>query len=311
MSVGLVLAGCGASGGESERTLSARALEARETLSSTGIDDIELGETIEEVQSDHASFPEVGADGNGTVEFRDAVFGFSDGTLDTIAPTAGGRTVDGVTRGSDVSEAFDLYGSPIDGPNEEDGLDWLVFTADEDAETAYRIGVNGLGGPDDDPSGEIRRVELCRCTARPAGDANGQLTVGNVTVGVPDGWVERTPTGGTLDTALVELAPSVNSTTSIAVYAFDLSSDPDLSWAALEAEGVGGPTTIGGRQAWTYGVSHTVSSRGPEKYLLRWYYLFEGATRVDVSCDALADDASQAAMEPICEEFIASVRVGP
>lgn len=304
----LLVGGCGSDDG-AERAQSSRTQEARETLSTRGIGDIELGQTLQEIQDDHASFPDVATTGAATVEFRDAAFGFVDGELDSIAPTAGGRTVDGLTRGSDVAEAFDLYGQPIAGPTEQDGLDWLVFDADADAGTAYRIGVDGLRDPEGDPSGEVSRVTLCRCDAAPAGDANGELTFGNVSVRVPDGWVERPPTGGTSDPALVELAPDRTSTTSIAVYAFDLTNNPDMSWAALEADGIGGPTTVGGRQAWTYGVTHTVSSRGPEKYLLRWYYLFDGSTRVDVSCDALDDDASQAEMAPVCEEFVASVVV--
>lgn len=278
---------------------------AKGTLSSTGFLGIDLGSTASDIRKANNDFPDVAASGRVIVQWKDCDFTFTNGVLDSIAPHDGGRTIDGISSGSKVSEAVEFYGQPL-GPVEKDGgHDWLTFPADKARGFAYRMSVDGYSNTGSDPAGTISRIMLCRCMPHD-GD---RVTIGAVSFLVPDGWQPRQSSGGTLTPPLIELAPSADAQMYIAVWFTDVSQDPKSSLEAVRQSGVGGMSTFGGKQVWTYAVDHTISSGGPEKYLLRWYYIFDGNYRVDVACDALADAASQASLTPICEQFIESLRI--
>lgn len=154
------------------------------------------------------------------------------------------------------------------------------------------------------PPGEGSRQAAPSGTAVPT-----EMTFGAVSFRPPSGWISRAPSGGTTQDPLVELAPDPSASQYIAVWSHDTAADPSLGQAAVESEGMAEPTTIGGKAAWTYKVSHTISSKGDQQYLLSWYYLFDGNTRVDVACDSLHQDAAIAELNPTCERFVESVEV--
>ncbi len=136
---------------------------AKASLSSTGSNGINLGTNATDIRKAHTDFPDVNLSGRVVVTWRDCDFTFLDGVLDAIAPHDGGRTIDGITSGSKVSEAIEFYGQPL-GPVEQDaGKDWLTFLADKDKSFAYRMAVDGYNSTGNNTTGTITRITLCRC----------------------------------------------------------------------------------------------------------------------------------------------------
>jgi hypothetical protein len=144
---------------------------AKQTLSPNGFGGITLGSSVGDIRNAHQDFPEVAATGQVVVTWRDCDFTFVDGVLQSIAPHDGGRTIDGVAAGSDVSEAVKFYGGPVGTPTKEGALDWLVFTADGAADTAFRMAVEGYSATGTKYSGIIRRIVLCKCLPKAAPSA--------------------------------------------------------------------------------------------------------------------------------------------
>lgn len=136
--------------------------QANTSLSSTGIGGVELGTTIADVRAKHPDFPEVATTDSVTVVWRDCDFTFTNGTLTSIAPHNGGRTIDNITVGSPVSKAADLYGVPAE-KQIKGGSGTLTFTADQEAATAYKMTVEGYADTGGTISGTIRNIILCKC----------------------------------------------------------------------------------------------------------------------------------------------------
>ncbi len=159
--------------------------QAQSSMSGNGIYGITLGSKLADIRSANPDFPATSAAGGVTVVYRDCDFSFMDGVLDSIAPHSGGRTIDGVAAGSNVSDAVKFYGGPLGTPQTEGALQWLVFTADEAAKTAFRMAVEGYSVTGTNYSGTIRRIVLCKCLpeAAPAApvasfDGYGALKIG-------------------------------------------------------------------------------------------------------------------------------------
>lgn len=132
--------------------------KARTSLSSTGFDGVEIGKLAADIRKAHADFPEVATQGQVQVLWHDCDFGFADGVLTSIAPSDGGRTVDGLTAGASAAKATALYGPPVPSTDNKDGTTTAVYTADESAGTAYRMLLNGNAD-----TGTIKTIVLCRC----------------------------------------------------------------------------------------------------------------------------------------------------
>jgi len=146
---------------------------ARASLSSTGSNGIDLGTSAADIRKANNDFPDVASSGRVTVTWRDCDYTFIDGILDTIAPHDGGRTIDGITSGSKVSEAIAFYGQPL-GPAEQDtGKDWLTFLADETRGFGYRMAIDGYNSTGTNATGTITRITLCRCAPTPAAAPSG------------------------------------------------------------------------------------------------------------------------------------------
>ncbi len=136
--------------------------QANTSLSSTGLGGVDLGTSIGDIRAKHSDFPGVSGNDSVTVVWRDCDFTFTDGTLESIRPHNGGRTVDGITVGSPVGDATQLYGEPTEA--EIDGqTGTLTFTADAKAATAYKMTVNGYSRSGDKSAGSITTITLCRC----------------------------------------------------------------------------------------------------------------------------------------------------
>lgn len=276
---------------------------AWESLTPLGSRGLTLGESAADITAEHPDFPSVSGSGRETVVWEDSDLDFVDGVLDSISPHDGGSLLNGVTVGTSLDDVVASYGEPVGVAVPEDGVEWLTFAADTAADSAYRIAVD----PD---TRQVQAVTVCRCLSRATESAEPtEMTFGNVTFTAPAGWAPTEYAGGTLTGPLVTLAPSPDSTTTISIWSLDTTQDPDSTQAAVESSGYGGYATFAGKQIWTYLVSHTVSSRGPGDYLLKWIYLFQGPTRVDVACDALEDDAAQTEMMAVCEQVVASIVV--
>lgn len=141
---------------------------AKQTLSPNGLAGIALGANADDIRNTHQDFPQVAAAGEVVVTWHDCNFTFADKVLRSIALHDGGRTIDGVTAGSSVTEAVKYYGAPVGTPTKDGALDWLVFVADEAAGTAFRIAVEGYSATNGNYSGTIRRIVLCKCLPKPA-----------------------------------------------------------------------------------------------------------------------------------------------
>ncbi len=155
--------------------------EANNSLSSTGIGNVELGTTFANIRAKNPDFPEVAPTESVTVVWRDCDFMFANGTLISIAPHSGGRTIDGVTVGSPVSRATDLYGAPAE-IQINDGSGTLTFTADQEAATAYKMTVEGYADAAGTISGTIKNIVLCKCAPRASANPTKPLGVTDDTI---------------------------------------------------------------------------------------------------------------------------------
>ena len=137
-------------------------------LSTTSRDGIEIGQRIDDVRRTHPDFPSRGRkDGDRVVYvYADCTYMFSGDELIEIAPGdppgSAGTTIDGVTNGTPVKRAIELYGKPV-----QVSRGVATFAADKAAGTAYRIGFTGLSVE----QGTVRTVVLCGCL--PGADAGG------------------------------------------------------------------------------------------------------------------------------------------
>ncbi len=144
---------------------------AKETLSPNGFSGVNLGSSAGAIRTAHPDFPDVAGTGQVVVVWRNCDMGFVDGVLRSIAPHDGGRTIDGVTAGSNVTQAIKLYGNPVSAPTIEGTLNWLVFLADEAAQTAFRMAVDGYAFTGTGYTGTIKRIVLCNCLPKAAPSA--------------------------------------------------------------------------------------------------------------------------------------------
>lgn len=137
--------------------------QAATSLSNSGMFGISLGTPIADIRSAHPDFPGTTATGSVTVIWRDCDFGFVDGTLDTIRPHNGGRTIDGLTPGAPVAEAAQLYGPPLAATRNPDTSTTVIFDADPNTDTAYRMTIDAYTDTNNTLTGTITTITLCHC----------------------------------------------------------------------------------------------------------------------------------------------------
>ena len=138
---------------------------AEASLSSTGSNGVELGATAATIKAAHPDFPNVASSGRAVVVWRDCDFAFTDGTLDSIAPHNGGRTIDGLAAGAPISKAVDLYGPPIE-KKIEGSTGTLTYAANTQQTTAYQMYVENYAETGSNISGTIKKIILCRCVPK-------------------------------------------------------------------------------------------------------------------------------------------------
>ncbi|EKF24772.1 von Willebrand factor type A domain protein [Mycolicibacterium hassiacum DSM 44199] len=184
------------------RLLATRNLdEAHRSLTSSGRAGIELGASIGEIRSHHPDFPEAAQTGTVTVKWIDCDYTFTDGRLVSIAPHDGGRTIDGVATGDDITKAVELYGKPLATTRNSDNTTTVVLDADPNTDHAYRMTVENYAAARDSFAGTIRNIVLCRCKPRAPTRPEGVTddTVRNMTFPVAScgvgerGWVNTVP----------------------------------------------------------------------------------------------------------------------
>lgn len=131
---------------------------ANNSLTPTGLGDIRLGQTLTDIHATHPDFPTTTSSAN-TITWRDCDYTFTNGTLSAITPHNGGRTIDGLSPGTPLTKAIDLYGQPLaTTPNENNTT--VFFDADPNTDHAYRISINGTNTTN---TSTITSISLCRC----------------------------------------------------------------------------------------------------------------------------------------------------
>ena len=153
---------------------------ANNSLTPTGLGDIRLGQTLTDIHATHPDFPTTTSSAN-TITWRDCDYTFTNGTLSAITPHNGGRTIDGLSPGTPLTKAIDLYGQPLIPPEADSGFVWLTFLADQAEGNAYRIAVDHFGPGS---AGTVARIVLCHCTPQISGppvatfDGYGRVRIG-------------------------------------------------------------------------------------------------------------------------------------
>lgn len=139
--------------------------QAQTALTSNGIGDIELGANVADIRTKHSDFPDAGTTGRITVVWRDCDYDFTDGTLDAIRPRNGGRTIDGLTVGSPLSKATELYGGPLSTTPNSGGTTTVTYDADPNTDAAYQMVIDGYtsAGTNNPSNGTVETIVLCRC----------------------------------------------------------------------------------------------------------------------------------------------------
>jgi Ca-activated chloride channel family protein len=127
------------------------------------VGDLKLGQSWADVRAAHSDFPDASTNGSVVVVWRDCDFGFVDGALDSIVPREGGHTIDGVRRGTPLSRATELYGTPLATIDNGDGSHSVLYTADPATPNAYRILVDGYADAGGTINGTVKTIILCRC----------------------------------------------------------------------------------------------------------------------------------------------------
>lgn len=149
------------------RLLATRDLGAASTaLSPNGRGGINVGAKMADIRAKYSDFPDAAESGRVVVTWRDCDFGFTDGVLQFIAPRGGGRTIDGVTVGTSLANAVDLYGRPLATTSNSDGTTSVIFDADPDTPAAYRLDVIDFSDDNGSLSGTVTAVVLCLCKPR-------------------------------------------------------------------------------------------------------------------------------------------------
>lgn len=178
--------------------------QANTSLSSTGLGGVYLGDSIGDIRTKHPDFPDASVSGSVTVIWRDCDFSFTEGTLTSISPRNGGRTIDGITRGTPITKAVELYGKPLSVRPGNGTTTIVIFDADPATDHAYTMTVEGYAESGGTVSGTITTIILCRCKPRantnpapPAGVTDNAIrsmtfpagTCGNGSMG----WDQRAP----------------------------------------------------------------------------------------------------------------------
>jgi hypothetical protein len=152
--------------------------EAKNSLSSNGIDDITLGKSLADIRRSHPDFPDASTSGTVTVVYVDCDFRFVDGVLDAIAPHNGGRTIDGVRPGTQISRATELYGKPVKSETNTDGSHSVIYSADPKTNAGYWILVDQYADAGGTIAGLVKAIVLCRCAPHSgSGPATGPEVV--------------------------------------------------------------------------------------------------------------------------------------
>ncbi|TSE01989.1 VWA domain-containing protein [Skermania sp. ID1734] len=136
---------------------------ANSSLSATGFGGLTIGTRAVVIRNTYSDFPLVAPSGTVTVTWRDCDYTFVDGVLEGIAPRDGGRTIDGLTRGTEVGKATELYGPPMAAASGSNGSGTVTFLADAAHSTAYRMSVSDFSNAGNNVVGTIQSIELCRC----------------------------------------------------------------------------------------------------------------------------------------------------
>lgn len=148
-----------------------------DALTPTGLRGVELGQGADDIRAAHSDFPAVAGGDQVIVAWMDCDWVFDGGVLTEIRPSgqADFRTVDGLAAGADVSKAVELYGEAVEERANPDGTTTSLFTASEEAGTAWKVGHRDT---------KITTVYLCKCLPKPAsGSANsGPEIVGATTI---------------------------------------------------------------------------------------------------------------------------------
>ena len=140
---------------------------AKKSLTGNGIDDIRLGQAFDDIREEDPDFPDGSRTGKVVVVYVDCDFGFIDGVLDSIAPHDGGRTIDGVTAGTDMARVTELYGDPVSVEPSQHEVIYRADPGNQESTAEYRIDVNQFAQNGGAVTGSVKTIVLCSCGPHP------------------------------------------------------------------------------------------------------------------------------------------------
>ena len=139
--------------------------QAHTALTATGLGDINLGDTLTDIHTRHPDFPNTPTTGTDTVTitWRDCDYQFTNNTLQSITPHHNPHTIDGITTGTPITKAIQLYGPPLATTTNNDGTTTAIFDADPNTQNAYKTTITDYTNTTNTPTGTITHITLCQC----------------------------------------------------------------------------------------------------------------------------------------------------
>ncbi|GAA4782477.1 VWA domain-containing protein [Corynebacterium canis] len=153
--------------------------ELHKSLNGNGIDGINLGDNIDEIQQNNPDFPDLTCNETTcTVTFKKSDFIFQDGSLQAIEPNDP-TTIDGIVIGDSIDKAIEAWGEPMEQRELDDGTTEYLFPVGD--ENAWKVIASDK---------KITSITLCRCQPQHAFNAaqetNG-IAVGTTLKDLPSG----------------------------------------------------------------------------------------------------------------------------
>lgn len=144
--------------------------DLHKSLNGNGLDGINLGDSVEEIQQHKPGFPNVECnESTCTVTFKKSDFVFQDGKLHSIEPS-NPTTIDGVVIGDSIEKAIELWGEPAEQKQLPDGTTEYLFPVGD--ENSWKVTTQDK---------EIISITLCRC--KPSQQASERKSTGDIAAG--------------------------------------------------------------------------------------------------------------------------------
>ncbi|WJZ01837.1 vWA domain-containing protein [Corynebacterium freiburgense] len=150
-----------------------------EALNGNGMNSINLGEHIDQIQQNNPDFPDLRCDESTcTVTFKKSDYIFVDKTLHAIEPN-NATTIDGIVIGDSIDKAIGYWGDPVQQKDLGNGTTEYLFPVG--STNSWKVIVEQQ---------EITSITLCRCNPDPkvpAEQQGGDIAIGATLGELPEG----------------------------------------------------------------------------------------------------------------------------